>query len=104
MANALIHDSSLEFDLKAYLRKYNLDFINDDHFQMLDEDNNQRRSTDIDDAYFGNVKLENDLEMTHLLPDKEKSTAELLKILLKKPKCCYYIVTFFFLYVLLICN
>ena len=101
MANALIHDCSLEFDLKAYLRKYNLDFINDDHFQMLDEDNNQRISIGIYDAYFGNVKLENDLEMTHLLPEKEKSTAELLKVLLKNPNVVIILLpSFFFMYCL----
>ena len=101
MANALIHDCSLEFDLKAYLRKYNVDFINDDHFQMLDEDNNQRISTGIYDAYFGNVKLENDLEMTHLLPEKEKSTAELLKVLLKNPNVVIILLpSFFFMYCL----
>ena len=101
MANALIHDCSLEFDLKAYLRKYNADFINDDHFQMLDEDNNQRISIGIYDAYFGNVKLENDLETTHLLPEKEKSTAELLKVLLKNPNVVIILLpSFFFMYCL----
>ena len=72
LANALIHDCSLEFDSKTYLRKHDLDFIDDDHFHVYDAD-------------FGNVELEGNSEKTPLLPEKGKSTAELMKTLLKNP-------------------
>ena len=65
VANALIVG-------KVYLRKHDLDFIDDDHFHVYDAD-------------FGNVELEGNSEKTPLLPEKGKSTAELMKTLLKNP-------------------
>ena len=88
VANALIHDCSLEFDLKAYLKKHDLDFINDDHFHVYDD-------------HFGNVELESDSEMTPLLPQKEKSTVELLKVLLQNRNVVLILLSsFFFMYCL----
>ena len=88
LANALIHDCSLEFDLKAYLRKHDLDFIHDDHFHVYD-------------VHFRNFELESDSEMTSLLPEKGKSTAELLKVLLKNPNVVLILLSsFFFMYCL----
>ena len=65
VANALIVG-------KVYLRKHDLDFIDDDRFHVYDTD-------------FGNVELEGNSEKTPLLPEKGKSTAELMKTLLKNP-------------------
>ena len=88
LANALIHDCSLEFDLKTYLRKHDLDFIDDDHFHVYDAD-------------FGNAELESNSEKTPLLLVKGKSTAELMKTLLKNLNVVLILLSsFFFMYCL----
>ena len=101
MTNMLIHDCSLEFDLKAYLRKHDLEFINHDHFHMLEKGKNKRINTGMYETHFGNVKLESDSETSPLLPEKEKATAELLKLLLKNPNVVIILLSsFFFMYCL----
>ena len=81
VANALIVG-------KVYLRKHDLDFIDDDHFHVYDAD-------------FGNAELESNSEKTPLLLVKGKSTAELMKTLLKNLNVVLILLSsFFFMYCL----
>ena len=76
VANALIVG-------KVYLRKHDLDFIDDDHFHVYDAD-------------FGNAELESNSEKTPLLLVKGKSTAELMKTLLKNLNVVLILLSSFF--------
>ena len=98
-ANLLIHDCSLEFDLKEYLRENNLEFISDDHFDVLFEQDNKAREKIMNSALIQKDKVKLNSETTPLLFKQEKSTTALVKALLKNANIVFiFISSFFFMH------